>query len=379
MSSLSGIGPARTDALSQTRSPRDERAGLVYELADLFALPPSHRAEDIAVFEELMTSLYAKSPAGERRHASERLARRADLPGSIAGMIAADDIDIALSMLTHSPALSTIDRIRIIGNRSEAHRAAIAGRPDLEDAVISALLLHGGSETVAALGANAQAALSPGQIDRLIERVIEGGRTIETLSTTLGLGPARRIDIFFELAPHDRRNALIAFDRDVAFSRIEKRGRRTPPPLRADFPRRLIDAVFSGDSPTYATLVADALGISAALSHRIIEDKGGEPLVIALMAAGLDATDATSILVRSDPALGWTYYTIRDLVRVYEAIGWRTAEAVIARWAAIAGWRPTTALRQTDASERHVPGERRVGGPQSASMPRPSAMPGERG
>ncbi len=319
-----------------------------------------------------MTSLFADAPAVERTKAALLLAGRSDLPQSIAAMMGFDDIEVARPILRSSPALATIDRIRIIGNRGEAHRKSIAERSDLEDAVISALLVHGGAETIATLSANTSLMLSASQMDHLVDRVIQEGQTIETLSDSLDLGPARRIDLFFELSATDRRRALIAFDVETSFRRIEKRGRRTPPAVRPGLQRQLVDAVFAGETTRYAELLAEALRIEIAVSQRIVGDMGGEPLVVALLAAGLDATDATSILVRSDPALGWTYHRIRDLVWLYEKIGWRTAEAIVDRWSASGGKRLTSVLRQTDGSERSAGTDRReagLGGPAKDRLP----------
>lgn len=333
---------------SQYRDSQMLRDSLVVELASLFILPAEHRRTDLTAFEELMTSLFATAPAPERAKAAALLATRADLPASIAAMMANDEIDIARPILTSSPALETIDRIRVIGNRSEAHREALATRTDLEDSVISALLVHGGPDTIATLSANTRLTMSPGQIDQLVNRVIDEGRAIEDLSETLDLGPARRIDLFFELSAADRRRALIAYNAETSFRRIEKRSRRTPRIVRPGLQRALIDAVFAGENETYAGLLSEAIGVSQSLGLRIVRDQGGEPLVVALLAAGLDATDATSILVRSDPAFGWTYYTIRDLVHLYDVIGWRTAEAIVERWSAAGGKRLAIASRQTD-------------------------------
>jgi uncharacterized protein (DUF2336 family) len=341
-----------TRAVSRTYDDRAGNGGLIVELTTLFVLPVTHRRQDIDAFEELMASLFADAPLHERVRAAVSVADRADLPSSIAALMAADDIEVAAPILTRSPALATIDRIRIIGNRGEAHRTAIATRGDLEDAVISALLVHGGPETIAALSANTRLALSPKQLDLLIDRVIAAGQVIEALPPALEPGAARRIDLFFALSSRDRRGALIAFDAETAFRRIEKRGRRTPPDVRPGLQQRLIDAVFAGQTETYASLIAEALNIEPALGNRIARDPGGEPVVIALKAAGLDATDITSILVRSDPAFGWTYHTIRDLVRLYDVISWRTAEAILDRWAASSGQRLTRDVPLRETVER---------------------------
>jgi len=352
-------GAPRDSAYRGANAPR---SGLVLELAELFLIPAEHRHGDLVVFEELMTSLYADAPAAERGRVAELLASRPDLPPAIAAMIANDAIDIARPVLAASPALQTIDRIRIVAKRGEAHRQVLAGRPDLEEAVISALLLHGGPETVAALGANRALPLSPTQIDRLVDRAVDGGQPVCDLPQRFDLGAARRIDLFFVLAAADRHQALTAFDAETAFRRIEKRGRRTPPAVRPGLQRQLVDAVFSGDTQTYVNLLSEALGITTTLAQRIVGDPGGEPLIVALLAAGLDATDATSILVRSDPGLGWTYHTIRDLIRLYERIGWRTAEAVLERWSATGGDRAMRTLGQAGALRQTIDTDRQAGG-----------------
>ncbi len=326
--------------------------GLVLELAQLFALRTEHRRDDIHVFEELMGALYAGAVAAERRAAVALLADRPDLPPSIAVLMAFDEIGIAEPIVQRGRTLATIDRIRLVGNGSEDHRVAVASRDDLEEAVISALLLHGGGRTIEVLAANTMLRLTGAQTDRLVERVIEAGASVAAVTDRLDLGAARLIDIFFELDRPTRRRALLGFDAETAFRRIEKRGRRTPPAKLEMIESRLLDAAVAGDDETYAHLLASASGMDVELARRVIADPGGEPLVIALMAAGLDAADVTSILVRSNPAFGWTYPLIRDLVQLYDAIGWRMAEAVIERWSARSGRRLTTALRQLDDSGR---------------------------
>ncbi|MDR3372913.1 MAG: hypothetical protein P4L98_04210, partial [Ancalomicrobiaceae bacterium] len=98
--------------------------------------------------------------------------------------------------------------------------------------------------------------------------------------------------------------------------------------------------------------------IEEALARRIAQDRGGEPLIVALSAAGIDVSDVTSILVRFNPAFGWTYQMIRDLVRLYDEIGWRAAEAILDRWSARSGHRLSIAQRQLDDAQGVRGGER---------------------
>lgn len=324
----------------------------------LFTLRLEHRRDDINVFEELMGELYAGSEEDERADIARILAERADLPASVAAMIASDVFRVAEPVLRTGSTLSTIDRIRIVGGRSEAHRTALAERADLEEAVISALLIHGGPDTIAALAGNPNLALTEAQTDRLVERVIQSGQGFSPVPDGADLSPGRLIDLFFDIDRAERRRALLSFDMEIAYRRIEKRGRRTPPRRQPELEAELLDAVIAGDEERFVRRLSSALYIEEALARRIAQDRGGEPLIVALSAAGIDVSDVTSILVRFNPAFGWTYQMIRDLVRLYDEIGWRAAEAILDRWSARSGHRLSIAQRQLDDAQGVRGGER---------------------
>jgi uncharacterized protein (DUF2336 family) len=336
----------------------EPRAGLVRELAMLFTLRQEHRRDDLHVFEELMSDLYAGSDEAERADVARILAERSDLPASVAAMIAMDVFDIAEPILRSGRSLATIDRIRIVGGRSEQHRTALAERADLEEAVISALLIHGEAETIAALAGNPRLTLTEAQTDRLVERVIATGQGLGQVAEVPAISPGQLIDLFFDVDRAARRRALLSFDLETAFRRIEKRGRRTPPRRQIGLEAGLLEAVIAGDEERFVHLLVQALDIEEALARRIAADRGGEPLIVALSAAGLDVSDATSILVRFNPSFGWTYQTIRDLVRLYGEVGWRSAEAILDRWSARAGRRLTGAHRQLDDAQGVRAGDR---------------------
>lgn len=307
------------------------------------------------MFETLMLSLYSDAPLEERKRAAVLLAGRKDLPSAVAALMAGEEIAVAAPVLTTCSTLATIDRIRIIANRGEAHRKLLAARADLDEATISALLVHGGPETIEVLGANQSLRLTPAQMNDLLTRGTSEGRPLTNHGRMVNLGFGQSIDRFFDLDRDARRRVLAAFEAETAFRRIGKYGRRTPPAVTAGLSQKLINAVFAGEHATYEHLIGDSLGIEAELAGRIVADRGGEALVIALLALGIDASDATSIFVRSDPALGWTYHTIRHLVQLYGAIGWRTAEAVIARWSGAGNVAPKGMIRATDSSRADMP------------------------
>jgi hypothetical protein len=342
------------------------------ELAELFVLPHHHRRQDLAMFETLMLSLYAEAPTDERTRAAALLAPRKDLPAAVAALIANEAIEIAEPVLTRAVSLTTIDRIRIIANRSEAHRTALASRADLDEASISALLIHGGPETIATLGNNQGLKLTAAQMNDLLGRATSDGRPLPQQGRMSNQSFGQSIDRFFDLERDERRRVLAAFEAETAFRRIGRYGRRTPPALRPGLNRDLIDAVFAGDLTRYAQHLSEQLGIEAALALRIITDVGGEPLVVALLACGLHASDATSIFVRSDPGLGWTYQTIRHLVQLYGLIGWRTAEAVIARWSGSSGAPPQRSVHAPESMRPEQPQARpRQIAPREAGAPTP--------
>lgn len=338
--------------------PPAARKGLVLELAELFVLPRHHRRQDLAMFETLMLSLYSDAPLDERQRAAALLASRKDLPSSVAALMAAEEIAVAAPVLSACQTLATIDRIRIIANRSESHRKILAARSDLDEATISALLVHGGPETIEVLGTNQSLQLTSAQMNDLLARGTADSRPMTSHGRMVNQGFGQSIDRFFDLDRDARRRVLAAFEAETAFRRIGKYGRRTPPAMANGLSQRLIDAVFSGEREHYERLLGESLGVDNDLAGRIVADRGGEALVVALVALGIDASDATSIFVRSDPSLGWTYQTIRHLVQLYSLVGWRTAEAVIARWSGAANAGPKGTIRVTDATRADRPQNR---------------------
>jgi hypothetical protein len=66
--------------------------------------------------------------------------------------------------------LSDDDLIDIVAHQSEAHRVAIAGRPNVPERVGEAIVEHGGASSVARLVRNSGAELGQATLEKLVER-----------------------------------------------------------------------------------------------------------------------------------------------------------------------------------------------------------------
>jgi uncharacterized protein (DUF2336 family) len=105
------------------------------------------------------------------RAALSRALRHArTLPRDIATKLA-DDIDwVALPMLADSLVLSDEDLIEIVRHGSLPKQETIAGRPNLNEAVSDALVIHAGEPAVVVLMGNRTAAISEASLNRAVNR-----------------------------------------------------------------------------------------------------------------------------------------------------------------------------------------------------------------
>ncbi|MBL28625.1 MAG: hypothetical protein CMM50_13850, partial [Rhodospirillaceae bacterium] len=102
---------------------------------------------------------------------ASRLATREDAPPSLIVTLASDDeIEVARPLLTESPLLSDAELIRIIHEKSQGHRLAIARRKAISTAVSGSLAQSGETEVVVTLIENGGAVLDEATMALLVEQ-----------------------------------------------------------------------------------------------------------------------------------------------------------------------------------------------------------------
>lgn len=148
-----------------------ERDQLFRNMAQLFSYV-SDRCDDeqVAQYDEVLCQLAELVEVEARTHVARLLAPLDRAPGNVVVKLANDTYDVAAPLLQFSNVLSDDDLIEIVQNRSEAHREAIAGRPQVAARVGEAIVEHGETTSVTRLVRNANADLAPETVQRLVAR-----------------------------------------------------------------------------------------------------------------------------------------------------------------------------------------------------------------
>ena len=151
-----------------------ERDQLFRNMAQLFSYV-SDRCDDeqVAQYDEVLCQLAELVEVEARTHVAKLLAPLERVPGNVVVKLANDIYDVAAPLLEFSNVLSDDDLIEIVEKRTEAHRVAIAGRPNVSQRVGDAIAEHGDSPSVARLVRNANAEFGQTTLERLVQRAAE--------------------------------------------------------------------------------------------------------------------------------------------------------------------------------------------------------------
>jgi hypothetical protein len=148
-----------------------ERDQLFRNMAQLYSYV-SDRCDDeqVSQYDEVLCQLAELVEVEARVHVAKLLAPLERAPGNVVSRLANDAIEVAQPLLEFSNVLNDDDLIDIIAHQSEAHRVAIAGRPNVAERVGEAIAEHGGSPSVLRLVNNQTAELGQDTVERLVVR-----------------------------------------------------------------------------------------------------------------------------------------------------------------------------------------------------------------
>ena len=146
-----------------------ERDQLFRNMAQLYSYV-SDRCDDeqVSQYDEVLCQLAELVEVEARVHVAKLLAPLERAPGNVVSRLANDTIEVAQPLLEFSNVLNDDDLIDIIAHQSEAHRVAIAGRPNVPERVGEAIAEHGGSPSVLRLVNNQTAELGVDTVQRLV-------------------------------------------------------------------------------------------------------------------------------------------------------------------------------------------------------------------
>jgi len=147
----------------------EKRRELLSNVADLFYSGPAdvHTELEVQIFADVVVRLLKDVNLSGRAAFSDRAATDERTPRQVALTLANDAIEVAQSVLTHSPTLSDSDLVAIASTKTVEHRLAISKRDYITETVSDTLLGFDEIEITESLTDNATAAISAQGFSRI--------------------------------------------------------------------------------------------------------------------------------------------------------------------------------------------------------------------
>jgi len=350
------------------------RRQLSKRLADVICIPSSqltpqerHMAGDVLV--ELLRSADAKL----RESVAKRLVMLNEAPRTILMILAKDEIQIARYVLEESKSLTDSDLIQIARKVSGAHRAVIAKRRKISDAVVDALVEFLEEDVVETLLKNKEAHFSETAIQRILTVSRSHQPYVGLLAKRDELRPSHGLTMFWWASTANRKKILhrFAVTRNVlqescadlfpkaaadgwndagvrkALQFIERRQRNRAAMARSEFEglEAAIDAAEKqGLTRALTEEISYMSGIKPATGAQILTDKGGEGIAILCKAPGLKRTHIEKLwralkrpLIDVD---GEMHPNLSRVMETYNVISTDKAQTVLRYW----NWSLTASL-----------------------------------
>ncbi|MEX0839392.1 MAG: DUF2336 domain-containing protein [Parvibaculum sp.] len=304
-----------TDEDAPLRAGADQDA-MLRRLADLALLPASLISpQERSILDSMLASLAARFDPAMRKRIAERLAPQADAPRELAMVLALDDIDIAMPLLSEGHTLKAGDLIQVVREGSPAHLLALAARKDLTSEIADALIDGGDTGLICRLLENGTAELSLRAIETLARRSAAEPELVAPLLARpeLTLRLAHQI-FWWALSPlrleilsrftTERRHIHNALDEiltgdfsfDPALAIALSVVRRPAPADKVHLHRLLANASVSGMS-ALAEGLAELAHLRSGTMFRILNDASGEPLSVFAKAVGFNRKEFGDLIV----------------------------------------------------------------------------------
>ena len=350
------------------------RRQLSKRLADVICIPASQLTpQERHVAGDVLVELLRTADMDIRESVAKRLVMLNEAPRTILVMLAKDEIEIARHVLENSKSLTDSDLIQISQKVSGAHRAVIAKRRHVSDAVVDAMVQFLEEDVVEALLKNKNAHFSETAIQRILTVSRSHQPYVGLLVKRDELRPSHGLTMFWWATTANRKKILHRFavtrkvlqescgdlfpkaaadgwsDAGVrkALQFIERRQRNRAAIERSEYEgleAAIETAEVQGLTRQLTEEISYMAGIKPATGAQILTDKGGEGIAILCKAPGLKREYIEKIwraLKRPVHEIDETIHP--SLARVYETydvISTDKAQTVLRYW----NWSLTASL-----------------------------------
>ena len=300
------------------------RPVLLRVLVDMFVGKSHHGAAELRQFEEMMDHLLDDADDETRLAVAAKLSLDPNTPVGLLHRFVAERGAIAAKVLSSSRLdAASLRAAAVFG--TEAMAVAVAGRSDLDPITLRCLAERPEGDVVLALVRNRAAPL-----DRALWRLLaHRAQLIQGLTIALiaRKGDAAETQGLFFSAPPSARATMIAAARrhDLGVS-----GRGAHPVVPAETLASIDCAAMARGLEGLDLALGVALGLTSDEVHRLLDDPYGEPLALALAAAGISTELAARIFILGDPRVGHSFARVRALVGIVETVSARAAWKLVA-------------------------------------------------
>jgi uncharacterized protein (DUF2336 family) len=335
----------------------ENRRHLLFELTDVFlanTVSPTER--EAALFDEVVEAIASDLETRVRVELSRKIAVTDAPVRKTAYRLAMDVIEVARPVLERSRALDQRDILDVIEQKGEEHLLAVARRPDISEAITSALVSRGRDRVVFAMLENDSARLDRSTYERVANRAevnpvlhapFVKNRNVPLdllnfiflqVSTSLRYEILRRfhavsaeeLDAALQISMTELSIAYDALPTDYpaeaeAITRIEANGA-----LR---PSVLIDLLREGRRTAFLIAFSRLVGIEFSLATRLVKAQNIDALAMLCRCAGFDR----ALFVTLCLTIGGTDYGMsraEAFGQLYEQVPVTAAQRVIRFWKA---------------------------------------------
>ena len=272
----------------------DTRPTLARVLTDLYVQKPAHTLDEETHYTELVLRLLDGIDIATRAVVAQKLATYPAAPRAVVLRLARDAIDVAEPLLRYSPCLPGVELATIADECGPLHAAAIAARRTFADAIPRPL-----SARVPATRPSA----SPLPRSSQWRQVIGEAEAVAAPPAENGLG-----ELFLKATSDERR---------VIIANLDPAEPIPPRAVPSESIERLEAAALGRRPAEFAGELQRALGITGEIARRIVDDNGGEPLLIAAKALDMSSQVLVRILLFVNPAIGESVARVFALTQLY--------------------------------------------------------------
>lgn len=338
----------------------DTRPILIRVLTDLFVQKADHSADDVARYEELAGGLLDVVGPDARIAVSRKLADEPRAPQSLIERLLADEPAVSspiLARFAEAPRHVLMSRA-MDGGPVEA--GAIASRADLDADLVRLLAHHRDELVLETLAANPAARIASTALAALVERARDTPALASALLRRDDLDAAALTPLYLSAEPAGR--AAIRAALSARPGRPAPRGGRGAEAVEAAIAEA---AAAEGKAALIAEALGEALRLKPDDAARLATEASGEPFVLMLRAAGVEADLVTRAILVAQPEIATSVVRVFDLVDIAETTSRGVAAEILAA---------LTGETERSAAPRHEPMFDQSGVMERAGAARPAAQ-----